>query len=76
MERMSVVQERSEYLVLGVERSYKSQEETIEAPRKVMEPELGRKSLPSNQPMERTLSRCALQRRSSARWVAVKVVEV
>ena len=66
---MSVVEERSQYLVPGYEKSYKSQEETKEAPRKVMEEEseLRKKSLPSNQPMERTPPRCALQRRSSAR---------
>jgi len=27
--------------------------------------------LPSNQPLERTLPRCALQRRSRARWASV-----
>ena len=34
-------------------------------------------SLPPNQPMERTLPRCALQRRSSARWAdAVRIVQL
>ena len=46
---MSVVEERFEYLVPGIERSYKWLEEHGEAPRKVMEeePELRKKSLPS-----------------------------
>ena len=66
---MSVVEERSEYLVPGIERSYKWLEEQGEGTRTLMEeePELGKKNLPSNQPMERTLSCYALQRRSSAR---------
>ena len=64
-----MVEERSEYLVPGFEKSYKSLEENREAQRKVMEEEteLRKISLPSNKPMERTLSCCALQRRSSAR---------
>ena len=66
---MSVVQERSGYLVSGFETSYKSLKENGEAQRKVMEeePDLRKSSLPSNEPMERTPTCCALQRRSSAR---------
>ena len=66
---MSVVEERSGYLVPGFEKSYNSLEENREAQSRVMEEEvlLRKKSLPSNKPMERTLTRCALQRRSSAR---------
>ena len=66
---MSVVGERSEYLVPGFEKSYKSLEENREAQSRVMEEDflLRKKSLPSNQPMERTPTCCALRRRSSAR---------
>ena len=69
VERMSVLQESSDYLVPSFERSYKSLEESREVQQRVMEEEseLRKSSPPSNQPMERTLPCCALQRRSSAR---------
>ena len=66
---MSVDEERSGYPVPGFEKSYKRLEENREAHSRVMDEEflLRKTSLPSNKPMERTLPRCALQRRSSAR---------
>ncbi len=65
---MSVVQERSDYLVFSFERSYKSLEENREVRRGVVDEEtVLRKSSPtSNQPMEWTPPRCALLRHSSA----------
>ena len=44
--------------------------------RATLDQEIGQRIAPSNQPMERTPPCCARRRRSSARWVAVKVVEV
>ena len=56
-------------LVVGLERSYKSIEETRERQRRLVEEKAkaSKSTLTPNQPMEQTLPRCALQRRSSAR---------
>ena len=44
-------------------------EKAVRMRHRVMKMKEGRKGALPNQPMERTLSCCALQRRSSARWV-------